>query len=289
MEPLLHENVENFTIIITCNCISSLIERFQPSEFYYERKRPRSDEDEVQTLSAKVAKFKHFQDSNCLSLSSINDMDNFDSDCGGQWLSMPADISLVTESGSEFPVHHTIISKQSIYFSAMYGGYFLEYKLRKSYFKDVDDEAMIAMLLYLYGFNWRKDMSVKEFKAILCAKSDREVNNAVKVLAASDEKTDIDFYWNVLIVADRFLLNELKGACESYVTVLLKSHHMSNALLLSCIYCCKGLFTHCMDYFFRCATSVEQCDCFKLFPASYKEDFIKGVCNYVNEISNNNI
>ena len=113
------------------------------------------------------------------------------------------------------------------------------------------------------------------------------MNHAVKMLKTFDEKTDTEFYWKILIIADRFLLNKLKDLCELNIIELFKPHHMSNALISSCIHSCKEVFKHCVDYFFRRATSIQQCKCFKLFQAPYREDFIKRVSNYVMEISDN--
>ncbi|EDV22107.1 uncharacterized protein TRIADDRAFT_59264 [Trichoplax adhaerens] len=279
LEPLLLENVDDFTTTITCHCISSLVERFQSCKQVYRRKRARSN-DGTQHFTKKVQKLEMSQDSS----QSYFFIDDSRYTYYQQQSFMTADAILVTENGSELPVNREIISQQSVYFSAMYSGYFIEAKLEKSYIKEIDDTAMIAILLYLYGFNWRIQPSIMQLKTILSANSINEVKFTVKLFDRLDEEDNIEFYWNVLISADKLLLEELKEACEPYIIDLLKPHNRSETLFLSCVYSCEGVFMYCIDQFFRYWTSAEQCNCFKQFPEPYKEDFIKRVCNFVNKI-----
>ena len=175
-----------------------------------------------------------------------------------------------TDSHYKFSAHKEILSKISDVFSAMLGGSFAESKSRKIVLRGVCPRAFLAILHHLYGCNLNCAQVEKDLNSFLknsCPEEDNPGNNKIcysgdvslgdasnsinpdnlmshiftaKIAEAEETKNcfiETRQCLELLACANRFLLTDLRTACE---------HQLSLCLPLdsSCIHL-PSLFAYC--------------------------------------------
>lgn len=156
----------------------------------------------------------------------------------------PFDVVVKVETGESVEAHRSVLCGLSEVFEAMLSSDFLEASQPEVIVKDLSHDILVFLLHYAYGCCWalenRPTANCPVMRECLAESSPE-----------SDQfQCDVDFLFELLACADRFLLSGLKKQCEQLIMHSLSGEHVTVAYLTAVFYNTPRLRIHCLQFIF---------------------------------------
>ena len=159
---------------------------------------------------------------------------------------VPHDIVLKLESGETIGAHRRVLSSVSDVFLAMLSSDYMEAKQPEVIVKDVNYFVLLFLVHYAYGCQWyfRQDTtSTTNTSCSLCTVFKKCLEN-------NHLEANFDFLTDLLVCADRFLLDGLKSQCEQLMTLGVNEKLVVDAYLSGACYHAPVLRDFSLKYIF---------------------------------------
>ena len=156
---------------------------------------------------------------------------------------VPYNVTLKLDSEEFIRAHRSVLSAFSEVFSAMLSSDYAEAKQPEVIVKDMSYDVLLFLVHYAYGCQRYLPEDTTTDPATLCALFE-------KCLPSDHSLADFDFLLDLLVCADRFLLDGLKYQCQQLLIHCVNKHRVVDAYLCGTCYNASELRDFSLKYVF---------------------------------------
>ena len=155
----------------------------------------------------------------------------------------PYNVILKLDSEEFIKAHRSVLSAFSEVFSAMLSSDYAEAKQPEVIVKDIDYDVLLFLVHYAYGCQRYLPEDTTTDPATLCTLFE-------KCLPSDHSLANFDFLLDLLVCADRFLLDGLKYQCQQLLIHCVNKHRVVDAYLCGACYNAPELRDFSLKYVF---------------------------------------